>query len=454
MATLSPTTLARVESNGVYERPPHIAATESRLLALAGRKYRYLMVNMPPGHGKSLLISKYFPAWYLGTFPTHKVILASYGHDYAKEWGGRVRDTMIEYGPLFGVEVRPDMAMQDRWELTAGGSMVSTGVGGTVTGRRADLLIIDDPHKNSEEALSATMRQKVWDTWQSTLFTRLRPGGIVVVVQTRWHEDDLSGRLLAESGLPWEVLSLPAIAGDHDALGRLPGEALWPQLHSVTDLESIKRNVGSFWWAALYQQNPVPLGETIFRAAWQSQWREQGGIYLLQRPGEAIARYVSKSKCARFGTMDLAASTKENADYTVLSSWAITPRRELLLLDIDRRRLEGPDQPAMIRAAIEKHGLSFVGVESVSYQLTLLQAARRQGLPIKALKADKDKLARALSASAYQEGGHMYFPAWAPWLSTYLTELYSFPSAKHDDQVDATAYAAIFAGQMPTQGTA
>jgi predicted phage terminase large subunit-like protein len=453
MATIAPTALAKVASNNAYLRPPHIRAIETKLLALSGRAIKYLLVEVPPRHGKSELISKYFPAWYLGMFPTHRVILTSYEAGFARSWGRRSRDLLAAYGHLFGVSVREDVFAQDEWELDAGGGMITAGVGGAVTGRGGNLIITDDPHKNAEDALSATMRAKVWDWWQSTLFTRLEPDGVCIIIQTRWHQDDLIGKALSESGLPWDRLKLPAIAGTDDPLGRLPGQSLWPERYNEQSLATIKDTIGSFWWSALYQQEPVPMGDTLYRRTWAGQWELKHGILMLTRYGETIPTLVPLAGCVKFGVMDVAASTKQTADYTVLSSWLMTPQRDLILLDVDRRRLEGPDQVAMMQEARAKWGLAFIGVEATAYQLTLLQHALRQGIPVKPIRADRDKIARALTGSAYMEAGKLYFPKWAAWLPDFEAELYAFPSGKHDDQADTVAYAAIYAGNRHDQGS-
>lgn len=426
---------------------------ERAVLALIGRAYRFLLVEVPPRHGKSELISKYVPAWYLGLRPQDRVILASYEAGFARSWGRRSRDLLSTYGHLFGVSVREDVYAQDEWETDQGGGMLTAGVGGAVTGRGANLIIVDDPHKNAEEALSQTMREKVWDWWQSTLYTRLEPDGVMVIMQTRWHEDDLAGRALAKSGLPWARIRLPAIAEDNDPLGRLPGQALWPQRYNAEALATIKDTVGSYWWSALYQQSPTPVGDTLYRREWAGTWELKHGILMLRRHGETVPTLVPLAGCVKFGMMDLAASTKQSADYTVLSSWLMTPQRDLILLDVDRRRLEAPDQTKMMRAAKDKWGLSFIGVEATAYQLSLVQHAEREGLPVKPLRADRDKVARALTGSAYMESGKLYFPKWASWLPEFEAELYAFPGGKHDDQADTVAYAAIYAGNRHDQGT-
>jgi predicted phage terminase large subunit-like protein len=415
------------------------------------------MVMMPPRHGKSEYISRGFPAWFVGMWPDKRVILCSYEHGFAAEWGRKARDILTNYGHLFGTGVREDVAAQDRWETEQGGGMVTAGVGGAITGRGGHLMIIDDPHKNAEEAFSETMRQKVWDWWVSTFYTRREPGAKCVVIQTRWHEEDLIGKLLTQSdAAKWRVIRLPALAEEDDPLGRAEGEALWPARYSREELLKTKdsEDGGSYWWAALYQQSPVPIGEGLFRESWESHYQvsHDGLIFSLYKQGLPTPVLYPRSALFFFGMMDLAVSTKQTADYTVLSSFAITPANDLLLIDVDRRRLEAPEQTAMISKAIATHGLVFVGVESTAYQLSLVQYARNEALPVKAIRADKDKVARAMIASALQEAGKLYLPRSAPWLGPFRAELYSFPNGAHDDQVDPLSYAGIYTGKRSAQG--
>jgi predicted phage terminase large subunit-like protein len=407
----------------------------------------------PPRHGKSEYISRFLPAWYIGLNPTERVILASYEAEFAAGWGRKSRDILAAYGHLFGTSVREDVYARDSWETIEGGGMVTAGVGGAITGRGANLIIVDDPHKNAEDALSETMRNKVWDWWQSTLYTRREPGCVCIVIQTRWHQDDLIGKLLAEdASTGWAVIRVPALAEADDPLGRAEGAALWPERYPADELAKTKERIGSYWWSALYQQSPIPLGESMFRQSWESWYTLDHGIYSLHRHGDPTPIFWPASRCLHFGMMDLAVSTKQTADYTVLESYAMTPEGDLLLLDVQRKRLQAPEQPAMIRNAVSQHGLKWVGIEATAYQLSLVQYASSQGLPVKAIKADRDKVARAMTASAWQEQGKLYFPKHAVWLPDFRSELYSFPSGAHDDQVDPLAYAAIYASKRAAQG--
>ena len=221
-----------------WKTPPHLRLINRRLRALAAKPGGRLTVFMPPRHGKSLLISQFFPAWFLLVYPWKRVILCSYDADFAAQWGRKVRDLVAQWGPHFGVAVRPDSKEADRWEITGqGGGMQTAGVGGPVLGKGADLLVLDDLVKNAQEALSPAHRQKVWDWYASTAYTRLEPGGAAVNVQQRWHTEDVGARLLAAEPGRWEALTLPAIAGADDPIGRAPGEALWKERYPLEELE-------------------------------------------------------------------------------------------------------------------------------------------------------------------------------------------------------------------------
>jgi predicted phage terminase large subunit-like protein len=416
---------------------------------VARGRIRHLLIAMPPRHGKSEFTSRYFPAWYLGTFPDRHVILASYQAEFAASWGRKVRDVLIEHGPsLFGVTVRRDVASAEHWEVAgSAGGMDTAGVGGALTGKGADLLVIDDPIKNAEQANSPTYRDKAWDWYVSTAYTRLQPGGAVVLIQTRWHEDDLAGRILAESragGEPWDVVELPALAEEGDALGRAPGAALWPERFSAQALERIRRTLGTYWFTALYQQRPAPPEGHRFRRSWFRSWtaEENGAVYHLQ---SVPARKVAARHCRRFGTVDLAVSTRTSADYTVLAAWAATPQEDLVLLDLQRERLEEPDAIRQAAAFARRNRLDYLVVESNGMQLGIVQTLRRPpyGLAIRAVPNDRDKLTRSATAVIRCEAGQVFFPERAAWLADFESELLNFPVGSHDDQVDALSLAAI-----------
>ncbi len=315
--------------------------------------------------------------------------------------------------------------------------MVTAGVGGAITGRGADLLIIDDPVKSTEEAESDTYRERVWEWWRGTAVTRLEPGGAVVVIMPRWHEDDFAGRLLSTEEHGWRVLRLPALAEEGDVLGREIGEALWPARYDAETLARRREEMGSRLFAAEYQQEPTPAVGAIFRREWFRYYRPVAdGAFALD--GAAI---VSGSECRRVMTCDLAVSTKTSADYTVLACWAITRHRQLLLLDLHRSRMEGPDIVPALQRMYQRWRPSTVGIESVAFQLSIVQEARRTGLPIRELKPDKDKVSRAFAAAARMEGAGVFFPDGAPYVADLEAELLRFPAGRHDDMVDVLSYA-------------
>lgn len=433
-------------SGGRWFPAPHLVLLNDHLIRVANGEITRLMVFMPPRHGKSEAISKYFAAWYLGTFPDRRVILTSYEADFAAQWGRAARNLLEETGQyLFPepVAIAGDSSSASRWDIAGRrGGMMTAGVGGPITGKGAHLLIIDDPVKNAAEANSKTFRDRAMDWYQSTAYTRLEPGGAIILIMTRWHEDDLGGRLEAamkDGGEPWTVLRLPAVAEEADLLGRSPGDPLCPAWFDGPALERIRATVGPYVWSALYQQSPTSPEGALFKRDWFRYYHRDGDAYALHTPDGA--RTVKAKDLVVFQTCDPAGSTKTSADFFALATWGLTPSRDLLLLDLVRDRLEGPDQPALLRAAYDQWHPVKQGVEAKGLGLTLFQQLKRDGLPVVELKADADKFTRALPMAARYEAGTVFHPIGAPWLPAYEDELIDFPRGTHDDQVDAAANA-------------
>ena len=275
--------MAQKLSQGRWQLHRHLNELSIILaLAVAGR-YPRLIINMPPQHGKSQLVSHWFPTWFLDLFPWLNVLLVSYEADYAARWGRNVRNTIQSNQDKLRVRISQDSSAADNWTTTAGGGMSTAGVGGAVTGKPAHVLILDDPHKNREQAESETYREKVWDFFSGTARERVNPMpwakfGVIVVMMTRWHTDDLAGRLVSRKvdpelqaySLPWTVYKLPAIAleNDNDPLGRKTGEALWPERYPFEVLMSIKADISLYDWEAEYQQSPVRREGALFRREW------------------------------------------------------------------------------------------------------------------------------------------------------------------------------------------
>ncbi len=441
-ALVSPGFFAYTVSEGKWKYKPHIAAIDAALVDTANGKHHRLMVNMPPRHGKSELISKYFPAWFLGTFPDKKIILTSYEASFAESWGRQVRDILNQYGrQYFGISVDPAARSAGSFRIQGhSGGMDCVGAGGPITGKGADIFIIDDPVKNDAEANSPVIRDKVWEWFKSTAFTRLEPDGAIVIIMTRWHEDDLCGRILKEKNDDWYIINLPALAEPNDPIGRKKGMALWKDRFPVEKLNEIKTILGSYWFSALYQQRPSPTGGGIFKRKHFKYFSFDGEYLLLTDRIEK--KRISFQKCSIFGTMDLATSMKETSDYTVVIVFALTPDKDVLIMDIIRERFDGADHLNLIKDVQTRWNTLMIGIESVQYQVALVKSALREGLPVKELRPTKDKVSRALPMAARLEAGCVYFRSDAQWLYEFENELLKFPHDKHDDQVDAFAYIA------------
>lgn len=427
-----------------------------------------LMIFMPPRHGKSEAVSRRWPAHLLGKNPKRKIIAASYGADLAATNNRAVQRIIEEprYHEIFpqttlGADNVRTVAgnwlrNSDVFEIVGhGGYYKSAGVGGGITGLGCDVGIIDDPIKNHEEADSPVHREKVWNWYTSTFYTRLEKNAAIVILMTRWHEDDLAGRLLDRMAKDpeadkWEVISLPAISEEtrpqfDPRTG--PGLALWPNKYNERDLSTIKSTVGSRDWASLYQQRPAPESGGIFKRAHFLYWNRRADspstIEFVDRDGEK--QNIDGTKLLRFLTIDLAASKKTTADYFVISAWGLAKDRKLFLLDVFRDRIEGPDQHKHILTMNAKWKPAVIGVESTAYQLTLVQQTARLGLPVRPITVDVDKITRAIPAGVRIETGNVFFMSGAPWLHDFETELLFFPNGKHDDQVDTLSSAVNFA---------
>lgn len=245
------------------------------MAAMRDRGPKIITVEAPPRHGKSEYLTKYLPTWFVGRYPRKQVKIISYSDTLANVAGRFSLKLFRRIGPeWWGVGVDPRVQGSSEWETTAGGGVYCTGVGGGLTGRGADLMIVDDPIKNAEEAISERVREGQWEWFQSTAWTRLEPGATLIIVMTRWHQDDLMGKvhkMAEEKNLPITKICFPAIAGEDDPLGRQPGEALWPERLPLSYLEQRRAGMVEYWWQALYQQNPGQYG----KSEWPDEYFEE-----------------------------------------------------------------------------------------------------------------------------------------------------------------------------------
>lgn len=409
-------------TNPEYRPAAHHKLIADKLEAVERGEIDRLMIFMPPRHGKSELASRRFPAWYLGRNPGRQIIAASYNSDLATDFGREVRNIVDspEYGCVFDTRLREDSRAADRWNTDGGGAYVAAGVGTAITGRGAHVLLIDDPLKDRAEADSEVQRQRVWDWFTSTAYTRLMPGGAVVVIQTRWHEDDLAGRLLEKQSDDdrWEVLELPALDKD--------GKALWPEWYDERALERIRKSIGPRDWSALFQQSPAPEEGDFFKADWL----------------KPFDRFPDRETMRVYGGSDYA-TTQDGGDYTVHAVVGLDPEGRMYLLDLWRKqtstnvwieefcRLVKTWKPM---AWAEETGQinSGVGPFITQRQRELKAYCVREQFPTRG-----DKAVRAQSMRGRMELDGLYVDHSAPWFSAFRAELLSFPAGKNDDQVDA-----------------
>lgn len=401
---------------------------------------------MPPRHGKSEIISKYFPAWYLGINPDARIILTSYESSFAASWGRKARDLMIENQKLFGIQIAQDSASVQDWNIEKrAGGMNTAGVGGPCTGKGAKIFIIDDPIKNNEEAMSEVIREKAWDWYKSTAYTRLEPDGAMIIVLTRWHSDDLAGRLLEEQkkgGDKWDIVDFPAIATYDDILGRKKGDALWPERYDGPKLKQIENTLGPFWWASMYQQNPVPAGGAIIKREW---WK----YYDTPPDRKAFKRYL--------WAWDTAVKVGQENDFSV-GIYIGETETGYYILDLFREKVEYPDLKRAIAQKFHSSRASAILIEDKSSGQQIIQEfSRGEKLPIIPAGKDKkglmpDKVTRALVVTPMIQSGLVYLPEKASWVAEFLSECLAFPKGKHDDQVDALVYALDYFKNQSHQG--
>ena len=424
-----------------YRPAQHHHLIADALRRVARGECKRLMIFMPPRHGKSMLTSEYFPAWYLGRNPEHHVIAATYAQGLADDFGRKVRNVMASevYRSVFpAAKLSDDSQASHRLHTVKGGAYFAVGAGGPITGRGAHLLLIDDPIKGREDAESEVMRRRLQEWYTSVARTRLMPGGAIVVILTRWHEDDLAGWLQREHAHEgWETLSLPALAEPGDPLGREEGAALWPAAYPVEELLRTRQAIGSRDWASLYQQRPAAAEGSIFkRAHWQgfdAETLAPGG--LLETLG--VFRVVQ--------AWDTAFKARETSDYSACVTIGVG-RSRYYVLDVLRERLEFPDLKRAVVAEAQRWGAHAVLVEDTAAGQSLLQELQRNTrIPLLPVKADRDKVARAHAVTATHEAGLVALPKAAPWRRELEDALSSFPNAPHDDQVDAFVHALTYA---------
>ena len=444
MASLAPTAedyaFSRLIAYAAYQWPGYADAPHHRLIArhlemVERGEIKRLMITMPPRHGKSMLASEFFPAWYIGRNPDHYVVTATYAQELADDFGRKVKNQIEDesFKAIFpGVSLADDSKSAKRFHIdgsvggvehgtTQRGAFYAVGIGGPLTGRGAHLLLIDDPVKNREEAESEVMRKKAKDWYTSTAYTRLMPGGRIVIIQTRWHEDDLAGWLQEDHAHEgWTILNLPAISDE--------GEALWPAQYPVEALEQIKRALPPRDWSALYQQRPSPETGDYFKREWIIPIPQA-----MIPPRESMSIYMGSDY----------AVTADGGDYTVHCVVGVGSDGRLYLLDMWRAQASSDVWVdafcALVRkwkpiGAAEETGQikSGVGPFLIKRMLETESYVAREQFPTRG-----DKAVRAQSIRGRMALQGLHVPADAPWLSDFISELMSFPVGVHDDICDS-----------------
>ena len=469
--------LDRLEKNTLTS---HFGLNQDERHRTAEVPVRNILITMPPRHGKSTYGSVIFPAYFMAKKPTRYMMSTSYNSQLATDFGRQVRDLANEpitqqVFPDF--EMSPDSRAVDQWRTTSAGAAYFIGVGGTTSGRAANLLLLDDPLKSREEAESATQRNKIWNYYVSALSTRLQPDidnipPAQIVILTRWHPDDPAGRLMETEDWRenrWVHINFPAIEevrSDKQSRSHLPEDdpdylapneaskitkskryiyktkrqALWPERFPIEDLERRERlNPREF--ASLYQQTPFIKGGNMIKANW---WRT----------------YPSDMRPERFTSLIISADTafkaKQNSDYSVMMVMGLDSNGDIYIVDTIRERFEFPDlkrRMIMLNNEWRGRGLRGIYVEDKASGQSLIQELKREsGVSVIPYRVGSDKVTRLSAVLPLIEGGRVFLPEIAPWLDPFMDECQTFPSGKHDDMVDALSIGLDVLARTPTHG--
>jgi len=432
-------TFAHLDPQTRYAPNWHIDLLAHHLTKVVTGETRRLIINVPPRSLKSICASVALPAWILGRVPSKRIICASYGQDLANKLA---RDTHAVMGSdwykraFATTRLMPNRSPVADFETTLRGGRMATSVGGVLTGRGGDIVIIDDPVK-PDEALSDVQRQAANTWFDNTLYSRLnnKSTGAIVIIMQRLHLDDLVGHVLDKEH--WEVISLPAIAieperwqYDVPLLGKMesrraPGEVLHSSREPIAVLEAMRSTMGEYVFSAQYQQSPVPFGGGLVKEQWLTYYS----------PAELPAQF---DKIVQ--SWDTASKATELSDYSVCTTWGVKGKK-MYLLHVLRKRLEYPELKRLAISHMNQWEAKTVLIEDKASGIQLIQELQAQSYKVQGVKCEGDKIMRLMAQTAEIENGRVLFPREAPWLRDYVNEILTFPMAKYDDQVDSTAQA-------------
>lgn len=442
---LTPATMRYRLSQGAWIPARHLMYLSVRVAQAVAEGGKFVVVEMPARHGKSEFISVSTPVWFLDHWPHKNVILTSYGAELSTEFSYKIRDMFNDpdMQPLLRTKIRQDRKRVDRFMTTEGGGVMAAGVGGPITGRGADLLIVDDYIKNAEEALSQAKKEAIWNWFISTAYTRLEPGGTVIILATRWDRNDLIGRVIEHFGERVEVIRLPALAKEDDPLGREVGEALWPERYSREELLQIKAALGTYWWNAMYQQDPPASMNSVDLAGCLNIIKEE------ELPHRSLLRTIR--------AWDLAA-TQGAGDYTAGPKMSLLKgddgRVKIFIHDIKHKRLSSAGVEKLVKYTAEGEPEVPIWIEQEpgSSGKTLIEHYLHDVLPHHDVKGEKPSGKIEVRASPFLaavENGDVYVVE-GDYVQAFKDELDGFPDGDHDDIISACAlaYNKLYRGQF------
>jgi predicted phage terminase large subunit-like protein len=457
LASASPLGLAAVIDEG-HRDLPHLDYLDARLTRSVQRVERgesvFLRISMPPRSGKSVTTSEYLPLWLLSRHPDWRIGLISHSPVLAAGWGRAIRRMVEDDRSNLGLSVARDAGSVTDWETSERGGVSSRSVGQSITGRGFNVMIVDDIVKDYADAASETKRQALRDWWQTTARTRLEPPSLVIVIGTRWHEDDFTG-WVDTAGDPFDVITFTAIAEEDDALGRRAGDPLFSPFIDETREEAIARwastetAVGPYAWSALYQQSPRPPGGTIFQRGWWRYWTRNPELVsdnvVLFRPEDTVG-------LTWLDSWDVAIEEKESSDYTVGQRWCRDMNQRKFLVAQTRERTEFTDTLITMRRWAEPESEHGTGkhvyrrlVERAANGYAVISTLQKELNGIEGIVPKGSKEVRARAITPEVAAGEVYLPnplePGNEWVHQYLDEMAQFPTGKHDDQVDSTSMA-------------
>ena len=392
-----------------------------------GNPYDILVLSCPPQHGKSLTVTETFPSWYIGKNPKKRCIIACYNDDFAGKFGRRNKGKIEEFGQfIFNVKLKKS-SDRDMEIANHNGSIITRGIMSGITGNSGDLIIIDDPIKNRQEADSPTYRERLWEEWQNSIKTRTQAGTKIIIIQTRWHEDDLSGRVIANENYV-EVLNIPVEAEENDMLGRNVGDALCPEIGKDNEwLQAFKLSYindatsgGIRTWNALYMGRPTSAEGNVFKREW---WQ-----YYNQLPDNIQLLGIS---------VDATFKNSDTSDFVAIEVWG-KKNSDYYLIDLIKRRMDFPETLRAIRYMADKYpNRHSILVEDKANGSAIISMLKHEIGGIIAITPTESKEARANAITGIVEAGNVYLPEYADFTGEFVEEFASFPNGAHDDLVDA-----------------